>query len=85
MTGFADRFREEGMREGLQQGMQQGEALVLVRLMERRFGSLAPQLRRRIEQADAERGQGIDRADAQGIDGGLDGEIHDASTFEDPK
>jgi len=28
--------------------------MVLVRLMERRFGALAPQLRRRIEQADAE-------------------------------
>ncbi len=46
MSGFADRFREEGM--------QQGEALILVRLMEHRFGALAPHLRRRIEQADTE-------------------------------
>ncbi len=48
--GFADKFREEGMRKR----MQQGEALVLVRLMQRRFGALAPQPCRRIEQADPE-------------------------------
>jgi len=54
MSSFAERFREQGMREGMQQGMQQGEALILVRLIERKFGALAPHLRRRIEQADPE-------------------------------
>jgi len=59
MTGFAERFRtegrEEGMRQGMQQGMQRGEAAVLLRLIERRFGSgAAARCRDRIEKADAD-------------------------------
>jgi len=47
MTGFAERFRTEGM--------QQGEAAVLLRLIERRFGSGAlARCRDRIEAADAD-------------------------------
>ncbi len=46
MSSFAERFRE--------QGMQQGEALILVRLIERKFGALTPELRRRIEDVDSE-------------------------------
>ena len=46
MTGFAERF--------IQQGMQQGEAKVLIRLMTRRFGELPDATLREIESADAD-------------------------------
>ena len=42
MSGFAERFT------------QQGEAKVITRLLERRFGPLPEEARRRIERADAE-------------------------------
>ncbi|MEW6168599.1 MAG: DUF4351 domain-containing protein, partial [Pseudomonadota bacterium] len=45
---------EKGMQQGLQQGLQQGEAAVLLRQLTRKFGELPPQVRRRIESADAE-------------------------------
>lgn len=48
--GFGDTICEGGMRKR----MQQGEALVPVRVMQRRFGAPAPQLCRRIEEADSE-------------------------------
>jgi flagellar biosynthesis/type III secretory pathway protein FliH len=54
MTGFADRFREEGMQLGMQQGMQQGEANMLIHLLERRFGELPGEARREIQSADVE-------------------------------
>ena len=50
MTGFADRFIEQGM----QQGMQQGEARVLVRQLTKRFGDLSEEVVRKIESADAD-------------------------------
>ncbi|WP_440998178.1 DUF4351 domain-containing protein [Arhodomonas sp. SL1] len=50
MSTFAERFTQQG----LEQGLQQGEAAVLLRLMEHRFGPLAPEQRERIESADAE-------------------------------
>ncbi len=40
MTGFAERFRNEGMQQGMQQGIQQGERAVLRRQLLRRFGTL---------------------------------------------
>ncbi len=39
----------------MQQGMQEGEARVLLRLMERKFGTVSAELRQRIAQADEER------------------------------
>ncbi len=66
METFASRFEkrgiqkgfEKGLQQGLQQGIQhgkrQGEAEVLLRLLERKFGSLPQTLRQRIETADAD-------------------------------
>ena len=48
MQTFIDRYIEQGM----QQGMQQGEAAVLLRLIERRFGPLSDDVRRRVTRAD---------------------------------
>jgi len=50
VSGFAERFTQEG----LQQGLKQGEAKVITRLPERRFGPLPEAARRRIERTDAE-------------------------------
>ncbi len=50
MSNFAERFT----RKGLEQGIQQGEAAVLLRLMERKFGTLNSTTRQRIAEADAE-------------------------------
>jgi hypothetical protein len=49
MTGFAERFIQQGM----QQGMQQGEAKMLIHLLVRRFGELPEETLRKIETADA--------------------------------
>jgi len=50
MSGLAQALRQEGE----QQGMQQGEAVILIRLMLRKFGQLTEQERQKIESADAE-------------------------------
>jgi flagellar biosynthesis/type III secretory pathway protein FliH len=44
--------RAEGRNEGRNEGRAEGEARVLVRLIEKRFGVLSPQLRERILAAD---------------------------------
>lgn len=46
--------KQEGKQEGHQEGRQEGEATLLLRLMERRFGPLDPDLQARIRTADAE-------------------------------
>jgi hypothetical protein len=46
--------RQEGKQEGRQEGRQEGEAALLLRLMERRFGPLNPNLRERVRTADAD-------------------------------
>jgi len=46
MTGFAERF--------IQQGIQQGEAKILIRQRTRRFGELPDATRLKIESADAD-------------------------------
>ena len=48
MTGFAERFIQQGM----QQGMQQGEAKILIRLLTKRFGELPNETLHQIESAD---------------------------------
>ncbi len=50
MTGFAQRFREEG----IQQGMQRGEARVLTALLQLRFGQVPAHISQRIDTADAD-------------------------------
>lgn len=54
MTGFAQRFIEEGRQEGRLEGLQHGEARVLTALLRLRFGELPTAAQHRIEQADAE-------------------------------
>lgn len=55
MSGFVERYREEGIREGRQQGMeqgrQQGESAVLRKLLTRRFGTLDQSTLNRLERA----------------------------------
>jgi hypothetical protein len=43
-----------GIKKGFEQGIQQGEALVLKRLLARRFGTLPPWVEERLIQADQE-------------------------------
>jgi predicted transposase/invertase (TIGR01784 family) len=43
---------QEGLRQGMRQGLQQGEALLLRRLLERKFGPLDPVALARLERAD---------------------------------
>ena len=62
MTGFAQRFieegrqegKQEGRKEGLEQGVQRGEARVLTALVRLRFGELPDAIQKRIESADAD-------------------------------
>ncbi len=58
MTGFAERFieqgRQEGEQSGIQQGMQRGEARILTRQLTMRFGALTEVIRQRIDAADAD-------------------------------
>ncbi|MFZ1576435.1 MAG: transposase [Chromatiaceae bacterium] len=66
MTGFAQRFieegrqegrqegKQEGKQEGLEQGVQRGEARVLTALVRLRFGELPDAIQKRIEAADAD-------------------------------
>ncbi|WP_420825639.1 DUF4351 domain-containing protein [Thiocystis minor] len=60
MSGFAERFIQQGVQEGvqqgvqqgIQQGVQQGEARLLRRLLASRFGELPEATLRAIEVAD---------------------------------
>lgn len=46
---------QKGIQKGLQKGRQEGEAALLLRLLERKFGRLDPQTRKRVRSADAQR------------------------------
>ena len=46
---------QKGQRKGIEKGRQEGEAALLLRLLERKFGRLDAQTRRRVRGADAER------------------------------
>ena len=58
MKGFVERYTQKGMREGMQKGIQKGrkeaEALVLARLLQRKFGELPESIRIQIEKADSD-------------------------------
>ena len=47
--------REEGREKGREEGRQEGEALVVLRLLRLKFGSLAPEIEERVRSADAGR------------------------------
>lgn len=44
--------RQEGRQQGMQQGMQQGEAKTLVKILEKRFGSVPASIMHQIQTAD---------------------------------
>jgi flagellar biosynthesis/type III secretory pathway protein FliH len=56
MTGFAERFIQQGIEkgraQGIEQGMQRGEARMLTSLLQLRFGELPEAARQRLETAD---------------------------------
>lgn len=58
MSGFAERYIQQGLEQGLQQGKQEGrqegEALILLRQLQLKFGALPAAARERIERADAQ-------------------------------
>ncbi len=45
---------EEGLEKGLEQGIEKGEAEVLLRQLERKFGEVRPEFRRRIAEAESD-------------------------------
>jgi hypothetical protein len=47
-------WTDQWKKEGLQEGLKQGEARILLRLLSVRFGALPPEIRQKIETADAE-------------------------------
>ena len=58
MQTAAEELRQQGYQQGHQaghqEGHQEGEATILLRLMERKFGTVPENLRERIEKADAD-------------------------------
>ena len=57
MAGYAQHFRQEGRQEGLQEGLQEGrvegERTVLERLLNRRFGTLSPEITKKLSEASS--------------------------------
>jgi predicted transposase/invertase (TIGR01784 family) len=54
IDSWTERDREKSRQEGLQQGQQLGEAKALLRVLERRFGSVDQAIRERIASADSD-------------------------------
>lgn len=55
---------KKGLQEGRQEGRQEGEAAALLRLLERRFGAISPEIAQRVASAELARisHQWFDRA-----------------------
>ncbi len=51
---WAEEYKQEGQKEGQKEGKKEGEALVLQRLLSRRFGPLPPEVLGRIASASEE-------------------------------
>ena len=54
MSSFAERFRQQGIQRGKEEGKQEGEAVMLLRLLQLKFGDVPPAIRQEIERADAQ-------------------------------
>jgi hypothetical protein len=54
IDSWNQQLREEGRQRGRQEGRQEGEARLLLRLLEKRFGSVDQDTRDRIAAADAD-------------------------------
>jgi len=54
VTTVAEYLRQQGREQGVQQGVQVGESLMLLRLLEGKFGTLSPIYQDRIQKADSE-------------------------------
>ena len=58
MSSFAERFIKQGMQQGMQrgkeEGKQEGESVMLLRLLQLKFGDVPTASRQKIERADAE-------------------------------
>ncbi len=57
MAGYAEYLRQEGkqigLQEGRQEGRQEGERTVLERLLQRRFGTLSPEISKKLSEASS--------------------------------
>ena len=54
MQTFIEKYIDQGHRKGRQEGRQEGEALVLLRLIELKFGPPSAEVRQQVGDADAE-------------------------------
>jgi hypothetical protein len=54
MSGFAERFIQQGIQQGNEQGLRQGEVRVLASLLQLRFGERPQAARERMASADAD-------------------------------
>ena len=54
MSSFAERFIQQGIQRGKEEGKQEGEAVMLLRLLQLKFGDVLPAIRQEIERADAQ-------------------------------
>jgi len=54
IMGLAQILKQEGRQEGRREGWQEGEAAMLLRLLEKRFGTVTESIRARVQAADAE-------------------------------